>query len=57
LQKVEIPIDPTKPFDETNRKVVFDRMSKEKSSLNNDDAYNEALKYVFFKDLKVVVKN
>lgn len=56
LLKVEIPNDTNKAFDETNKKTIYHNVSSEKTSLNNKDAYDEALKYVFFKDLKVMVQ-
>ncbi|MDD5769409.1 MAG: hypothetical protein PHE25_00425 [Candidatus Gracilibacteria bacterium] len=53
LQKVEIPVDDKKDFNNTNKKVIFDN---DNVNLNTSDAYKDALKYVSFKNLNSPTK-
>lgn len=57
LLKLEIPQDQNNPISDTNKKVIFDKTNIEKSSLNDDAAYNEAMKYISFRDISIRVQN
>ncbi len=57
LVKLTIPKDLNEDISETNKKVIFDKLTIENSDLNSKEARDEAMNYFWFKDYSTKIQN